>query len=330
MYPLIPDNSEIKTWINSSVLPNDDLIRKIISLKEDQVLIDGDSIIAYRSEQSLVDITMLRRSKKYYILEVNSDRIIDPEDILNYCDQEFRKDYHLLTYGQESAEVGEHVRCRGEQIFIHPTAKVYDCILNATAGPIYIGPNAEVMEQAVIKGPVGIGANSSIHVGAKVYAHSMLGPYSKIGGEIKRTTLFGYSNKAHDGYLGDSVIGRWCNLGAGTNNSNMKNTYGLVSLWSPSELQFRTTSRQFLGLVMGDHTMSAINTSFMTGSVTGVFANIFGANYPARWSPSFSWGNPDQKYQLDRAFAVAEKVMSRRGILITEAYRKALKFVSEI
>jgi len=328
LYDPIPTNSTSKLWINGAVLPNTALIEKINALKSNEVLVDGSAIIAYQNDVMLSAESI--NDNKHNLIDIPSDRIVHPEDILNYCDQEFRKDFELVTKDNESARPEHHVRCRGENIFIHPSAKVYDCILNATEGPIYIGPEVEVMEQAVIKGPVGIGANSTIHVGAKVYAHTMLGPYSKIGGEIKRTTIFGFSNKAHDGYLGDSVIGEWCNLGADTNNSNMKNTYGMVSLWSPATKEYRITDRQFLGLIMGDHTMSAINTAFMTGSVTGVFANIFGGSYPSRWSPSFSWGSLDQRYDLDRAYTVAQRKMMRRGIELSDAYQKALRHISAL
>ncbi|MFT6811304.1 MAG: UDP-N-acetylglucosamine diphosphorylase/glucosamine-1-phosphate N-acetyltransferase [Saprospiraceae bacterium] len=329
LYASSPDASKQRIWINGSVLPNEDLVASILLLKANEVLIDGDDVVAFFCDEKKPDVSIPEIKQHYIKVRIASDRIVYPEDILEYCDQEFRKDFLLITKGQESQIVGADVRCRGKDIFIHPSATVYDCILNATDGPIYIGADAEVMEQAVIKGPVGVGANSAVHVGAKVYAHTMLGPFSKIGGEIKRTTVFGYSNKAHEGYLGDSVIGQWCNIGADTNNSNMKNTYGKVSLWTPEQQKFRTTKRQFLGLIMADHTMSAINTAFMTGSVTGVFANVFGANYPSRWSPSFTWGRPDRKYDFDRACTVATRAMNRRNILLTEAYKKALKHVSE-
>lgn len=326
------DTPKERIWIDSSVLPSKKLVKALATLKSFEALVDGDELIAIKTADQVVGIERAVLWQKHWKLTpIRVDRIRHPEDILEYCDQEFGKDYHLLTSTDKSVlREDQGVRYRGDRIYVHPDAKVYDCVLNATEGPIFIGAHAEVMEQAVIRGPVGIGTHSTIHVGAKVYAHTMLGPHCKIGGEIKRTTIYGYTNKAHDGYLGDSVIAQWCNLGADTNNSNMKNTYGHVSLWNPANSNWRTTGRQFLGLIMGDHSMSAINTAFMTGSVTGVFANIFGSVYPSRWSPSFSWGDSNQPYDVDKAIDVARKAMLRRGILLSEPYQRALMHIAAL
>lgn len=327
LFPLTSATSD-RIWINGAVLPSDLLQTQISSLKIGELLISEKKIVALRSDKENINIANIDIKEGWSASEVEVDFLEYPEDILNYCDQEFRKDYKLVTDQAQGVDADPSVRCRGSQIFIDPTAKVYDCILNATEGPIYIGPNAEVMEQAVIKGPVCIGANSTIHVGAKVYAHTMLGPHCKIGGEVKRATMFGYANKAHDGYLGDAVLSHWCNLGADTNNSNMKNTYGHVSLWSPAAEAFRMTDRQFLGVIMGDHTMSAINTAYMTGSVTGVCANVFGNTNPKRWSPCFTWGDENTSYDIDKAIEVAQRAMSRRNIELSPAYAKVLRHIS--
>ena len=184
------------------------------------------------------------------------------------------------------------------------------------------------MENAVIKGPVYIGRGTKIHVSAKVYADTMLGEQCRIGGEIKRTTIFGYSNKAHDGYLGDSVLAKWCNLGADTNNSNLKNTYGLVSLWDASANAYRTTDRNFLGMILADHTMAAINTSFNTGTVTGIFSNILNRT-PDRFVPSFSWGH-EAKYNVDKAISVAKTVLDRRSLQMSVAYESAIRYLASL
>ena len=315
--------------INGAVLPNLELVGAIFSLTTKEILMDGDEIIAFKWDQGPFLLDQLTKNVSILKpIQITSSRLVYPEDILNFCDQEFRKDFVIATKDRTSAIPSKTVNQRGEDIFIEDGAKAFDCILNATEGPIYISHGAEIMENAVIKGPVYIGPNATVHVGSKIYAHTMLGPYSKVGGEIKRSTIFGYSNKAHDGYLGDSVIGQWCNMGADTNNSNMKNTYGTVSLWDKSKNEYRITDRQFLGLIMGDHTMCAINTAFNTGSMAGVFANIFGSP-PERWSKSFTWGNNKTTYDYSRAVEVAERAMGRKSINPTEAYKNMLKDIFE-
>ncbi len=329
IYPRI-SVSTLSKWINGAVLPSYHLAEAIDKLQPGQRLTTDDRLIAACPTGDILNTDDLFRDiENMQAVTTKAEFLTFPEDVLTHCDEQFRMDYKLLTKGQVSGRIPSHVVYRGKDIFIHPTARVYDCLLNATDGPIYIGADAEVMEMAVIKGPVGIGANSTIHVGAKVYAHTMLGLHCKIGGEIKRSTLFGYTNKAHDGYLGDSVLGQWCNLGADTNVSNMKNTYGQVRLWSPREDAYRLTQRQFLGIVMGDHTMSAINTAFMTGSMTGVFANVFGTINPSKWNPCFSWGSREVAYNVEKAIAVAQRAMSRRDIHISEAYIRALRHIAD-
>lgn len=329
--PLFPTRwSDDNTLINSSILPTAHLVKAIIALQEGEVLMDRDEYVAFKWPTEIKNLDGIPPViSKLKPIQIETERVIYPEDILKYCDQEFHADYRAITDGRTSAQADPSVKIRGQEIFIEQSAKVYDCILNATEGPIYIGHSAEIMENAVIKGPACIGDNSTVHVGTKVYAHTMLGPWSKIGGEIKRSTIFGYSNKAHDGYLGDSVIGQWCNMGADTNNSNMKNTFGMVSLWDMTEGDYRITERQFLGLIMGDHSMCAINTAFMTGSVTGVFANVFGS-IPDRWMPSFSWGDSDTSYDIDRAITVAARAQSRRNINTSAAYAQMLRHIAHI
>jgi len=320
--------TEDNLMINGAALPNPSLIANVNNLKANQALVDHGEIIAFRySGDQLTMDDVQSAVGNFEKIEVATDLITYPEAIINFCDQEYRKDYGSITANRTSQPIDTSVKTRGDQIFIEEGAKVYDCILNATEGPIYIGRDAEIMENAVVKGPVGIGDNCTVHVSSKIYAHTMLGPWTKIGGEVKRSTIFGYSNKAHDGYLGDSVIGKWCNMGADTNNSNMKNTYGMVSLWDMTSEKYRVTDRQFLGLIMGDHTMCAINTAFMTGSVTGVFANVFG-QAPNRWTPPFSWGSAEADYNVDRAITVAERAQSRRKITTSEDYKTVLRHIA--
>ena len=218
------------------------------------------------------------------------------------------------------------------QIFIEQGAKVEFSILNASYGPIYIGKNAEVMEGSVIRGPFALCEHSVVKLAAKIYGPTTVGPYSKVGGEINNSVLFGYSNKGHDGFLGNSVLGEWCNLGADTNNSNLKNNYAPVRLWSYNTESFAKTGLQFCGLIMGDHSKCGINTMFNTGTVIGVSANIFGAGFPRNFVPSFSWGGSSgySTYQLRKVYEVAEKVMERRSKVFDEVEKDIIDSVFEL
>ena len=190
------------------------------------------------------------------------------------------------------------------------------CVLNANNGPIYIGKDSEIMEGSLVRGPFALCEGSVLKMGAKIYGPTTIGPYSKVGGEVNNAVFFGNSNKGHDGYLGNSVVGEWCNLGADTNNSNLKNNYAEVRLWSYETQNFAKTGLQFCGLMMGDHSKCGINTMFNTGTVIGVSANIFGTGFPRNFIPSFSWGGASgfSTYLTSKAFEVASVVMSRRGI----------------
>lgn len=236
-------------------------------------------------------------------LQQSSVRILEhPWQIFEYNDWALRQDFELLTAGRGSQAIPPSVVCTNpENIFIEEGAKLQYCILNASTGPIYIGKNAGIMEGASIRGPFALCEGASVKMGARIYGATTVGPYSLVGGEIKNAVIFGYSNKAHDGYLGDSVIGEWCNLGAGTTNSNIKNTASNVKIWSEPDKAF-TQAGIKCGLLMGDYSRCSINTSFNTGTVVGACANIFGAGLMPKYIPSFSWGAKDaERYTLDKA-----------------------------
>jgi UDP-N-acetylglucosamine diphosphorylase/glucosamine-1-phosphate N-acetyltransferase len=190
------------------------------------------------------------------------------------------------------------------------------CVLNSDTGPIYIGENAEIMEGSLIRGPFSLGEHSTVKMGAKIYGPTTIGPHCKVGGEINNSVFFGYSNKAHDGFMGQSVIGEWCNIGADSNTSNLKNTYENIKLWNYADQTFIETGLQFCGLIMGDHSKCGINTMFNTGTVVGINTNIFGAGYQRNFIPSFTWGGPSgyKAYNIDRAISVARKVYERRNL----------------
>ena len=203
------------------------------------------------------------------------------------------------------------------------------CVLNAEGGPIYIGRNAQLHEGTVVRGPFALGEGSFLNMGSKIRPDTTIGPYCKVGGEVSNSVIFGYSNKSHDGFMGNSVLGEWCNLGADTNTSNMKNDYGPVKQWSYSEGGMRDTGRQFCGLVMGDHSKAGINTMFNTGTVVGVSCNVFGADFPPKYVPSFSWGGAAglEIYHLGKALEVADRAMQRRGLRLDETDRHILTTV---
>jgi UDP-N-acetylglucosamine diphosphorylase/glucosamine-1-phosphate N-acetyltransferase len=217
------------------------------------------------------------------------------------------------------------------RLFIEEGATIEASVLNTNTGVIYIGKDAEIMEGTVIRGPLAMCEHSAIKLAGKIYGATTLGPHVKVGGEVNNSVIFGYSNKGHDGFLGNSVIGEWCNLGADTNNSNLKNNYGEVKVWSYAKGQEINTGLQFCGLMMGDHSKCGINTMFNTGTVVGVSANIFGAGFPPKHIPSFSWGGAEEMvdFDLEKAMEVAERMMERRHIALTEIDKNILKNIYE-
>src|SRR5688572_27595556 len=225
-----------------------------------------------------------------------------PWNIFMWNDWAIREDFKILTKGRISETIPESVNViNASQIFIEPGAILSHCLINASAGPVYIGKNADVQEGALLRGPLAICEGAVVKMGAKLYGATTIGPYSIVGGEIKNAVIFGYSNKAHDGYLGDSVIGEWCNLGAGTSNSNLKNNAGDVRVWHHSQDDYMRAGLK-CGLLMGDYSRCAINTSFNTGTVVGVCANIFGEGMPPKHVPNFSWGYKSiSRYEFEKA-----------------------------
>lgn len=254
--------------------------------------------------------------------------IIHTWDFFKHSAEAIQYDYDLLTKGKITALINDSNTLIGNDIYIEKGAKVQASILNSETGPIYIGKDAEVMEGCMIRGPFTLGEGAVLKMGAKIYGATTIGPYCKVGGEINNSVIMGYSNKAHDGFIGNSVIGEWCNIGAGTNTSNLKNNYGNVKVWNYLENDFIDSEQQFCGLVMGDHSKCGINTMFNTGTVVGVNANVFDGGFPAKFIPSFSWGSGGE-YELDKAIRVAQIVMKRRGIELTEQDKNILTTVFE-
>ena len=258
-------------------------------------------------------------------LPANNDcRILQfPWQIFEYNKWAIEQDFEMITSGRESQEISSSNQLvNAENIFIEEGAIISHCILNATDGPIYIGKNAEVQEGCLLRGPLAICEKSRLKMGTKIYGATTIGPYCMAGGEIKNSILMNYSNKAHDGYLGDSVIGSWCNLGAGTSNSNLKNTAGTIKMWSRAGNEFMDAGTK-CGLLMGDYSRSAINTSFNTGTIVGISCNIFGATIPPKFVDNFTWGN--EKYIFEKAIADINNWKKLKGFAITQEEINSLK-----
>lgn len=325
-WPLVELEKNI--LINASFIPSENLVNIIKNLSENQAVFYNDEPIAFFSEEDQeVDFDT------YDVIQYSHNDVLRIEhtwDIFSKNHEAITRDYKLLTEGRTSQPIPETtVAFYPENIFIEEGAELPLCSLNAKEGPIYIGKNAEIMEGAMIRGPFALCENATVKMAAKIYTGTTIGPYCKVGGEVNNSVLFGYSNKGHDGFLGNSVIGEWCNLGADTNTSNLKNNYDQVRLWDYETESFARTGLQFCGLMMGDHSKCGINTMFNTGTVVGVSANIFGSGFPRNFIPSFSWGGASgtTTYKTNKAFETAKIVMSRRGEEFTEDDAKILQHV---
>ena len=325
-FPMIEMEQNI--FINASVLPTEHLVSLIQNLSENKALfIDDEPLAFFAKEDQEIDF------ETFDVLPYTNDDILRIEntwDIFKLNGEAIKRDFKLLTTDRESQLIPEMtVAFNKDQIFIEEGAVLPLCSLNANDGPIYIGKDSEIMEGSMIRGPFALCENATIKMGAKIYGATTIGPHSKIGGEVNNCVIFGYSNKGHDGFLGNSVLGEWCNIGADTNNSNLKNNYAEVRLWDYETEGFAKTGLQFCGLMMGDHSKCGINTMFNTGTVVGVSTNIFGSGFPRNFIPSFSWGGSAGMitYKTDKAFEVAKVVMSRRDIAFTEVDVQILEHI---
>ena len=320
---------ENNVMINASFLPNDILVAMIKNLEHNQAIFQEEEVVAfYAKEGEEVDFD------SFEVIEFSNDciKIENTWDIFQKNEVAIREDFELLTEDRFSQPIPKSVNVIApENIFIEEGAKLEFVTLNASTGPIYIGKNAEIMEGSVIRGPFALCESGRVKLATKVYGATTVGPHSVIGGEVNNSVLFGYSNKGHDGFLGNAVLGEWCNIGADSNNSNLKNNYEEVKLWSYETENFAKTGLQFCGLMMGDHSKCGINTMFNTGTVVGVSTNIFGAGFPRNFVPSFSWGGASgfTTYLTKKAFETAKIVMARRNVEFSEEDAKILEHVFE-
>ncbi len=327
-YPMVEMEDNI--MINSAYLPNAVLAEMVSNLESRQAVSRNGEIIAFHSQDSQDEIDF----DDYELLEYSDDCITIEHtwDIFAKNDASLREDFELLTRDRTSMPIPKSVNAISpDNIFIEEGAKLEFVTLNASTGPIYIGKDSEIMEGSMIRGPFALCEGAQVKLGTKVYGATTVGPQCRIGGEVSNSVLFGYSNKGHDGFLGNSVLGEWCNIGADSNNSNLKNNYEGVKLWSYETGGFEKTGLQFCGLMMGDHSKCGINTMFNTGTVVGVSANIFGSGFPRNFVPSFSWGGASgfTTYITKKAFETARIVMSRRNVEFDEKEAAILEHVFE-
>jgi UDP-N-acetylglucosamine diphosphorylase/glucosamine-1-phosphate N-acetyltransferase len=327
-YPMVELQENV--MINASFLPNDVLSEMVKNLKKNQAIFKANNVIAFYTYDTQDEVNF----DTYEIIEYLEDcfTVEHTWDIFAKNDAALRLDFELITKGRTSEPIPKSVNVIApENIFIEVGAKLEFVTLNASSGPIYIGKNAEIMEGSMIRGPFALCESGRVKMGSKVYGATTVGPHSVIGGEVNNSVLFGYSNKGHDGFLGNSVLGEWCNIGADSNNSNLKNNYEEVKLWSYETENFAKTGLQFCGLMMGDHSKCGINTMFNTGTVVGVSTNIFGAGFPRNFVPSFSWGGASgfTTYMTNKAFQTAKIVMARRSVEFSDEDAKILEHVFE-
>lgn len=317
-FPLKKEQDNI--LINSSIVANENLREAILKLKTAQQLVSGNKILAANVSMSDFNFSQLPDVFKNFEAIQYPDPVIEIKncwDIFSKNDKILKQDFDFLVKGRESKQIDSSNQVKSDKnIFIEEGAAVTCSILNADNGPIYIGKEAEVMEGCMIRGPFVLGEHSTLKMGAKIYGATTIGPHCKVGGEVNNSVIFGYSNKAHDGFLGNSVLGEWCNLGADTNNSNLKNNYGIVKIYDYGLKDYIETGLQFCGLMMGDHSKAGINTMFNTGTVVGVCANIFGGGFPDKFIPSFTWGGfkDSEIFNIDKAIAVSKEVYKRRNM----------------
>lgn len=317
-------------FINGAVLPNDELASLVAQLALGHGLRDENGTVAWRSGQWSSDL--MPEDMVWHELASSATRIVHSYDIFTLNPQEIIADFELLTRNEVSHSLPVGAFCNDpSKLFVSDQAQLEHCTLNTSEGPIYIGSGAQIMDGALLRGPLFIGDNAVIKMGAKIYGGTTIGPFCKAGGEISNSVMMGYSNKGHDGFLGNSVLGFWCNLGADTNTSNLKNNYDEVRLWDYDQERFAHTGLQFCGLIMGDHSKCAINTMFNTGTVVGVSANVFGAGFPKNFIPSFSWGGAGSisTFSLNKAMETAKRVMQRRKIEWTAQDQRVFEAIFE-
>ncbi len=317
-----PSSNEDVIEVNASVIPNEDMVAAIYHLSENEVLMSGENwlakignaskVVEFKGEEPIVI------SQRWHLYQKNEAVLIH--------------DFKLITAGRISQKISSSNLIIGDinQIFLEEGAIVEGAILNTKTGPIYVAKDAEIMEGSIVRGPLAMNEHSALKLGTKVYGAVTLGPHCKVGGEVNNVVFQAFSNKGHDGFLGNALIGEWCNLGADTNTSNLKNNYGLIRTYSYETKKEEQTDIQFMGVCMGDHSKCGINTMFNTATVIGVSANIYGAGFPNKLVDSFTWGGPEGTvpFKFDKAIEYSNNMMNRRGLELSEDEIKILKYIA--
>lgn len=302
-------------YIAGNLLPDGNTIAALENLEPEEGIISDNEILCFRTEHRFRSVDEIKNQIQWKEAEHQPVLLRELHEFQSLLGREIQRDIELLKHGKTDFSEHPNIKYSGNHpVWVGEKCKIGYCYIDTREGPVYIGDGSEIMDGAMIKGPFLLGKHSLVKMGAKIYKNVAIGDNCKVAGELQSTIIFGNSNKGHEGYLGNSVLGEWCNLGADTNNSNLKNNYDEVKLWSYKKQGFIKTGHQFLGLFMGDHSKSAINTMFNTGTVVGVSANIFGPGFPRNFIPSFSWGGSQglMTYKADKAIETAKKVYQRR------------------
>ena len=323
-------------FINASLLPTKDIVKRLLELSQGEALIYEDELLVAR----LDDKSILRigdeneedgEEIKGYPYEGEVTLLRRPYDLFTYAGRMVTEDFETLTASRHSQTLSDSNTVIGDasKVFLERGVTLEACILNTTDGPIYIGADCNVMEGSMLRGPLALCASVKVKMGTKLYGNTAIGPHCAVGGEVSNVVMQGYSNKGHDGYLGNAVIGEWCNLGADTNASNLKNNYAGVRVWDYDAERFTDSGKQFCGLIMGDHAKCGINTMFNTGTVVGVAANVYGGGYPRTFVPDFAWGGPSGMvtHRMNKMVEMGNRMMSRRGKHLSEDAIAALEHV---
>jgi UDP-N-acetylglucosamine diphosphorylase / glucose-1-phosphate thymidylyltransferase / UDP-N-acetylgalactosamine diphosphorylase / glucosamine-1-phosphate N-acetyltransferase / galactosamine-1-phosphate N-acetyltransferase len=318
--------------VHANVMPTKAIISKIKTLKNGEFLTSGkEGGVAFKFSDK--EVLGLHKIKINRSVEFNGEikAVHYPWQISQMNDWAIREDFALVTAGRKSKPISKtNKTIKPSQIFIEAGAKLEHCILNATDGPIYIGKNAMVMEGCLLRGPLAICEGAVVKMGTKIYGATTVGPFSTLAGEVKNSVLFGFSNKAHDGYLGDSVLGEWCNLGAGTSNSNVKNTAAEVKYWVDAD-QKEISAGSKGGLLMGDYSKAAINTSFNTGTLVGICCNVVSAGLTPKFIANFSWGvDGITKYKLNKAMIDIDNWKKMKGLTISDREKQILTHIYKL
>lgn len=325
-YPaVVAEDDSLNLYVAANVHPDAELVKAVDALAHGEALIDAEGVLIARRG---TETAKTRRMYQAPVLAVNG-----VTDLFMLNGEALRRDYARITAGRKSQPLSETCTLIGDpaNLFIEEGATVEGCVINVKGGPVYVGPDAEIMECASLRGPVALCEHAVVNMGGKIYGATTLGPFCKVGGELNNVVMTGYSNKAHDGFIGNAVIGEWCNLGAGCTASNLKNTYSPVRLWSYAKSGFVKTNLQFCGLIMGDHSKAGINTMFNTATTVGVGVNFYGAGFPRTFIPSFSEGTTAgmKEVELSRVFETASIVMARRGLELTQLDKDILTYIRE-